>query len=80
MYLFTSHRYIITRIDRLITHLFTAFLTTKGCKRFYSPLLLAGIVKPVYRKAEVPATPTMLPNGYRLPDLYLLPDLKYMLE
>ena len=30
--------------------------------------------------AEVTATPTMLLNGYRLPDLYQLPDLKYMLE
>jgi hypothetical protein len=30
--------------------------------------------------AEVTATPTLLLNGYRLPDLYLLPDLKYMLE
>lgn len=30
--------------------------------------------------AEVNATPTILLNGYRLPDLYQLPDLKYMLE
>jgi len=30
--------------------------------------------------AEVTATPTLLLNGYRLPDLYQLPDLKYMLE
>ncbi|SHM55080.1 cysteine peptidase family C39 domain-containing protein [Mucilaginibacter sp. OK098] len=30
--------------------------------------------------AEVTFTPTMLLNGYRLPDLYQLPDLKYMLE
>jgi uncharacterized membrane protein len=30
--------------------------------------------------AEVTATPTMLLNGYRLPELYQLPDLKYMLE
>jgi uncharacterized membrane protein len=30
--------------------------------------------------AEVTATPTMLVNGYRLPDLYQLPDLKYMLQ
>jgi len=30
--------------------------------------------------AKVTATPTMLLNGYRLPDLYQLPDLKYMLE
>jgi hypothetical protein len=30
--------------------------------------------------AEVTATPTMLLNGYRLPHLYQLPDLKYMLE
>ena len=30
--------------------------------------------------AEVSATPTMLLNGYRLPDLYQLPDLKYILE
>ena len=30
--------------------------------------------------AEVTATPTLLLNGYRLPDLYLLADLKYMLE
>ena len=30
--------------------------------------------------AEVTATPTMLLNGYRLSDLYQLPDLKYMLE
>jgi len=31
-------------------------------------------------KAEVPATPVILLNGYRLPDLYQLPDLKYMLQ
>jgi uncharacterized membrane protein len=30
--------------------------------------------------AEVTATPTLLLNGYRLPQLYQLPDLKYMLE
>jgi uncharacterized membrane protein len=30
--------------------------------------------------AEVTATPTILLNGYRLPDIYQLPDLKYMLE
>ncbi|BAU55193.1 cysteine peptidase family C39 domain-containing protein [Mucilaginibacter gotjawali] len=30
--------------------------------------------------AEVAATPTLLLNGYKLPDLYQLPDLKYMLE
>ena len=30
--------------------------------------------------AEVTFTPTFLLNGYRLPDLYQLPDLKYMLE
>jgi uncharacterized membrane protein len=30
--------------------------------------------------AEVTSTPTMLLNGYRLPNLYQLPDLKYMLE
>jgi protein-disulfide isomerase len=30
--------------------------------------------------AEVTATPTLLLNGYRLPELYQLPDLKYMLE
>jgi uncharacterized membrane protein/thiol-disulfide isomerase/thioredoxin len=30
--------------------------------------------------AEVTATPTVLLNGYRLPDLYQLPDLKYMLD
>ncbi|ASU32968.1 vitamin K epoxide reductase family protein [Mucilaginibacter xinganensis] len=30
--------------------------------------------------AEVTSTPTMLLNGYRLPDVYRLPDLKYMLE
>jgi uncharacterized membrane protein/thiol-disulfide isomerase/thioredoxin len=30
--------------------------------------------------AEVTATPTLLLNGYRLPPLYQLPDLKYMLE
>ena len=30
--------------------------------------------------AEVTATPTMLLNGYRLPELYQLPDLKYILE
>lgn len=29
--------------------------------------------------AEVTATPTLLLNGYRLPDLYRLSDLKYML-
>ncbi|MCR8561018.1 thioredoxin domain-containing protein [Mucilaginibacter sp. BJC16-A38] len=32
------------------------------------------------KMAEVTATPTTLLNGYRLPDLYQLPDLKYMLE
>lgn len=32
------------------------------------------------KMAEVTATPTMLLNGYRLPELYQLPDLKYMLE
>ncbi|WP_428330736.1 vitamin K epoxide reductase family protein [Mucilaginibacter sp.] len=32
------------------------------------------------RMAEVTATPTMLLNGYRVPDLYQLPDLKYMLD
>lgn len=31
------------------------------------------------KMAEVTATPTMLLNGYRLPNLYHLPDLKYML-
>jgi hypothetical protein len=30
--------------------------------------------------AEVTATPTLLLNGYRLPQLYQLTDLKYMLE
>lgn len=30
--------------------------------------------------AEINATPTLLLNGHRLPNLYLLPDLKYMLE
>ncbi|MDB5136130.1 MAG: Vitamin epoxide reductase family protein, partial [Mucilaginibacter sp.] len=30
--------------------------------------------------AEVVATPTILLNGYRMPNLYQLPDLKYMLE
>ena len=30
--------------------------------------------------AEVTATPTLVLNGYRLPDIYQLPDLKYMLE
>jgi protein-disulfide isomerase len=29
--------------------------------------------------AEITATPTLLLNGYRLPDLYQIPDLKYML-
>ncbi|HVW95423.1 MAG TPA: vitamin K epoxide reductase family protein [Mucilaginibacter sp.] len=32
------------------------------------------------KMAEITATPTMLLNGHRLPDLYQLPDLKYMLE
>ena len=32
------------------------------------------------KMAEITATPTMLLNGYRLPDLYQLSDLKYMLE
>jgi lysophospholipase L1-like esterase len=32
------------------------------------------------RLAEVTATPTLLLNGYKLPDLYQLADLKYMLE
>ncbi|HEY8930481.1 MAG TPA: cysteine peptidase family C39 domain-containing protein [Mucilaginibacter sp.] len=30
--------------------------------------------------AEVSATPTMLLNGYRLPELYQIADLKYMLD
>lgn len=30
--------------------------------------------------AEVTATPTLLLNGYRLPEYYQLPDLKYMLD
>ncbi|MFD0793404.1 cysteine peptidase family C39 domain-containing protein [Mucilaginibacter litoreus] len=30
--------------------------------------------------AEVKATPTLLVNGYRLPDAYRLSDIKYMLE
>jgi len=30
--------------------------------------------------AEVTATPTLLLNGYRMPELYQLQDLKYMLE
>jgi hypothetical protein len=30
--------------------------------------------------AEINATPTLLLNGHRLPSLYRLPDLKYMLE
>jgi uncharacterized membrane protein/thiol-disulfide isomerase/thioredoxin len=30
--------------------------------------------------AEVAATPTLLVNGYKLPDIYRLPDLRYMLE
>ncbi|TWJ01536.1 thioredoxin-like protein [Mucilaginibacter frigoritolerans] len=30
--------------------------------------------------AEVTATPTLLLNGYRLPQIYQLPDLKYMLQ
>ncbi|WP_394771819.1 hypothetical protein [Mucilaginibacter sp.] len=75
MHSFTSHQYIITRINRLITHLFTI-----SCKQFCSPLPLPGVVKPIYQKAEVHATSIMLLNGYRLPDLYLLSDLKYMLE
>lgn len=32
------------------------------------------------RMAEVTATPTILLNGYRLPDMYQLPNLKYMLD
>lgn len=32
------------------------------------------------KMAEVTATPTLLLNGYRLPEYYQLPDLKYMLE
>jgi uncharacterized membrane protein len=32
------------------------------------------------KMAEVEVTPTMLINGYRMPELYQLPDLKYMLE
>jgi uncharacterized membrane protein/protein-disulfide isomerase len=32
-----------------------------------------------YKMAEVTATPTILLNGYPLPDFYQLPDLKYML-
>jgi len=32
------------------------------------------------RMAEVTATPTLLLNGYRLPELYQLSDLKYMLQ
>jgi ATP-binding cassette subfamily B protein len=32
------------------------------------------------KMAEVTATPTLLLNGYSLPGLYQLPDLKYMLE
>jgi uncharacterized membrane protein/glutaredoxin len=32
------------------------------------------------KMAEVTATPTLLLNGYRLPDLYHISDLKYMLE
>jgi predicted DsbA family dithiol-disulfide isomerase len=32
------------------------------------------------KMAEVTATPTLLLNGYRLPKLYQLSDLKYMLE
>jgi uncharacterized membrane protein len=32
------------------------------------------------KMAEVTATPTMLLNGYRLPDFYQLTDLTYMLE
>jgi len=32
------------------------------------------------KMAEVTATPTLLLNGYRLPDIYQLPDLKYMLD
>ena len=30
--------------------------------------------------AEVAATPTLLVNGYKLPNIYQLPDLRYMLE
>jgi uncharacterized membrane protein len=30
--------------------------------------------------AEITFTPTLLLNGYRLPDLYQLPDLRYMLD
>ena len=30
--------------------------------------------------AEVTATPTLLLNGYRLPEFYQLPDLKYMMQ
>jgi len=30
--------------------------------------------------AEVTATPTLLLNGYRLPEHYQLPDLRYMLD
>lgn len=30
--------------------------------------------------AEVAATPTLLVNGYKLPGIYQLPDLRYMLE
>jgi hypothetical protein len=33
-----------------------------------------------YQMAEVTATSTMLLNGYRLPAIYQLPDLKYMLQ
>lgn len=30
--------------------------------------------------AEITATPTVLLNGYKMPELYQLPDLKYMLQ
>ena len=32
------------------------------------------------KKAKIIVTPTILLNGYRLPDLYQLLDLKYMLQ
>jgi hypothetical protein len=48
-----------------------------------SDFLLAHKIEngtPWCKMAEVTATPTMLLNGYRLPNLYQLSDLKYMLQ
>ncbi len=73
--------YFISLVYRAIKYLFISIgFAIINCKSV-TVLHLTDAIKPTKnKKAAVTAAPTMWPNGYHLPYLYQLPDLKYMLE